>query len=383
PGRCPLVKQPRPGDTADAVRPAGPSTPVFGSFAPEVFPRADAETQEVLLRTALVPSVTPRIAAALTGLPTAGRVLERLHRQHYFTGKQAHREPVYHYHPLFREFLLACGRDRFTPAQLVEQRRTAARLAEDAGDAAAAFAVLRDARDWTSLGELIGRQAPALMGQGRRSTVEEWLAALPGAVVDERPQLLYWRGLCQLNRRPTESRRDLERAFQGCRRQRKATGMFLAWSALLLTYVSEGRLTGVDPWIALLDDMLGEAGGPRSPEIEMQVAGATLIAMTYRQPQLRDGPHWAERAPELSQRHPSLMWRTITAFHWFQYHMQLGDLAKAGLVVDDMRALMRAPDVSPGFAVSASMTVVWHEWLSADPSYRDTVAHILELARSA
>ena len=48
-----------------------------------------------------------------------------------------------------------------------------------------------------------------------------------------------------------------------------------------------------------------------------------------------------------------------------------------------MRALMRTVNVAPVIAVGASMTVVWHEWLSADPSYRDTVARILELANSA
>src|SRR5262249_356386 len=166
----------------------------------------------------------------------------RLHRQHYFTSKQAQREPVYHYQPLFREFLLACGRNRFTPAQLVELQRTAARLVEEAGDAAAAFALLREVGDWTSLRELVGRQAPRLRGGGRRTTIEEWLAALPDVVVGERPQLLYWRGVCQLDWGPAESRRDLERAFHVFRRQRETTGMFLAWAALMLTYESEGRL---------------------------------------------------------------------------------------------------------------------------------------------
>jgi LuxR family transcriptional regulator, maltose regulon positive regulatory protein len=378
-----IVEQLRMQNSVDVVRPAGASAPLFGYFAHELFTRADPETQEVLLRTAVVPSVTAPIAAALSGLPTAGRILERLHRHHFFTSKQGHREPVYHYHPLFREFLLAYGRNRFTPTQLVELQRTAARLAEDAGDAAAAFGLLRDVEDWTSLGELVGRQAPRLMGQGRRSTIEEWLAALPGAVVDERAQLLYWRGICRLHSRPTESRRDLERAFHVFRRRRETTGMFLAWSATMLSYVSEGRLAGIDQWIALLDDMLREAGGLPSEAIEMQVAGGALIAMTHRRPHLPDGPRWAERALELSQKHPNLTWRTLTAFNWFQYHMQLGDLARAGLVADGMQALMRTVNVAPVIAVGASMTVVWHEWLSADSSYRDTVARILELTNSA
>src|SRR5438034_1353186 len=83
---------------------------------------------------------------------------------------------------------------------------------------------------------------------------------------------------------------------------------------------------------------------------------------------------WAERALELARRHPDLAFRAITALNWFFYHWQLGDLATAALVVDEMRALMRAPDVSPVVAVNASMTVVLHEWLSALPSYRRTVS---------
>jgi DNA-binding SARP family transcriptional activator len=378
-----IVEQLRTESTVDVARPTGPSAPLSGYFAHEVLTRADAETREVLLRTAVVPSVTGPIAAALTGLPTAGRVLERLHRQHYFTGKQGHREPVYHYHPLFREFLLACGRNTLTPAQLVELQQTAARLAEEAGDAAAAFALLRDVEDWPSLADLVGRQAPRLMGQGRRSTIEEWLSVLPEAIVDVRPRLLYWRGVCRLDGRPVESRRDLARAFHAFRQQRETAGPLLAWSALMLTYVSEGRLSGLDEWIALRDDMLRDAGGLQSEGVEMQVAGGTLIAMAYRQPHLPDGPRWAERAVELSRRHTNLTWRTLTAFNWVQYHIQFGDFAKAELVVDGMRALMRAGDVPPAVSVGASMSVAWYESLSADPSYRETVARILELAQRA
>jgi DNA-binding NtrC family response regulator len=365
------------------VGPSGSQASIFEYFAHEVLSRADVDTRDVLIRTALVPSVTASLAVALTGQRAAEAILEQLHRQQYFTSKQPHaREPIYHYHPLFREFLLAQGRLLLEPEQLGDLRRTAADLVEAAGDADAAFGLLRDATDWPGLADLITRQAPALLAQGRSPTVEGWLASLPAATILERPWLSYWRGICQLAWRDTESRLDLERAFHTFRDQSDAAGMFLAWSALMVTYESEAKLTGTDAWMAVVTDILPDTGVFPSEEVEMRVAGGILIGL-IRNPHYPDAPRWAARALELALRHPDLTWRTITAFNWFQYTMQRGDLRLTDRVAEAMRTLMQTPDVSPTVAVCASMTVVWHEWMTGNPSYRDTVSRTIELAYSA
>src|SRR5262249_52632641 len=80
---------------------------LFAYFAAEVFATAGSVHQTILLRTALLPEVSPAAAIALSGERSAPEVLEALYRGQYFTDRRADPEPVYRYHDLFREFLVA------------------------------------------------------------------------------------------------------------------------------------------------------------------------------------------------------------------------------------------------------------------------------------
>ena len=51
-------------------------------------------------------------------------------------------------------------------------------------------------------------------------------------------------------------------------------------------------------------------------------------------------------------------------------------------MADEMRALLRARNISPIAEVHASITVVFHEFAYVLPSYRRTVTEMLDLVRS-
>src|SRR5262249_49216928 len=179
--------------------PAGPversSALLFDYLAAVIFKKADVAKQDVLLQTAFLPRITPSMAASLTGQSTAGAILADLHRENYFTNKQAGREPTYEIHPLFREFLLSQAAPSYPPARLTPIRRTAAGLLDGAGQVEAAAGLLIDTEDWDGLAQLIHRNAQKLLGQGRAQTLEEWLARIPAALFAEQPWLLVWRGV--------------------------------------------------------------------------------------------------------------------------------------------------------------------------------------------
>jgi ATP/maltotriose-dependent transcriptional regulator MalT len=60
---------------------------VFDYFAAETFRTLDAGIQDFLLKTAFLPHMTAALAAELSGLPAASRVLSRLHARNYFTAR--------------------------------------------------------------------------------------------------------------------------------------------------------------------------------------------------------------------------------------------------------------------------------------------------------
>jgi LuxR family transcriptional regulator, maltose regulon positive regulatory protein len=355
---------------------------LFDYFAGEIFKKADLVTQECLLQTAFVPRVTASMAEKLTGQLNAGQTLANLHKQNYFTNKMEGSEATYEYHPLFREFLLSQAHQNYSSVRLTEIRRVAAVLVEAAGQIEVAAGLLRDAKDHQALALLICRQAPTLLAQGRRQPVEEWLAGVPEEIFSAIPWLFFWRGMCRFAWRHADCHRDLERAFTLFRKQGDAAGLFSSWSALIISYQGEGNMAPIDHWMGVFDELAKEVSEFPSEEIEMRVAGAMLSAIATRQPGHPDGARWAERALSLSRCNPDLTFRAITALTWFYYHYQLGNCAKASVVSDEMRLLMRARDVSPIVAVNASMTVALYEFAYLVPSYRQTVADMLELVRS-
>jgi LuxR family maltose regulon positive regulatory protein len=364
----------------------GPSDPtsevLFDYFAAEIFKKADPDVQEVLLQTAFMPQTTAAMAATLTGRPTAGHVLATLHEQNYFTNKKGGAEPVYEYHPLFRRFLLARAAGVYSAERRAYICRAAADLLDAAGQTEAAAGLLRDTEDWDGLAQLVHRHGATLLSQGRGETLEDWLSPVPPALFDEQPWLMFWRGFGWLAWRHRECQHELERAFTAFRRQGDTVGMFLAWAGVVFAYVSEGEIMPLDRSLALLDDILQDAPQFPTKGVETRVASAALAAINMRQPHHPEAPRWAERAVELALGHPDPAIRTITAANWLHYQLQVGDLTRAAGAAEQMRTLMEADDVGPVMVVNASMTVAWYEALTATPSYRRTVAHMLDLAQT-
>ena len=113
---------------------------LFGKMAPEeiidyfgneFFNKTDKEIQDFLLQTAFLPKITIKAAEQLSGLSNAGSILSTLSRNNYFTERHYSTEPVYQYHPLFREFLMARARETFSQERLSTLLRQAAILLEE------------------------------------------------------------------------------------------------------------------------------------------------------------------------------------------------------------------------------------------------------------
>src|SRR3990170_8795394 len=102
----------------------------------------------LLLESADLPLMTARMAAQLTGLRRAGQILFYLSRRNYFTEVRTGPEPVYEYHPLFREFLRSRAADVFSEKYIYRVRGKAAAILEESGHGEEAAGILREIGDW-------------------------------------------------------------------------------------------------------------------------------------------------------------------------------------------------------------------------------------------
>ncbi|KAF0219541.1 MAG: transcriptional [Geobacteraceae bacterium] len=341
---------------------------VFDYFAAEILAKTSMEVQGFLLKTSLLPKMTAKMAERLTGLEQSERILSHLVRNHYFTQKHADSEPVYQYHPLFRDFLLSRFRDTYSETEISGLRRQAAVILADSGQFEDAAELLREAGEWQEFVPLVLSHTQSLMMQGRLQTLEEWLRSIPAEIVENNPWLLYWQGACRLPFAPAESRGLFERAFQLFTAKGDPAGTLLAWSGVVDTFHFEWNVfTPLDWWIAWLDEHITREPSFPSPEIEARVSASMCGALIFRQPTHPAIGKWVERSLSLSKQSTDLQLRQVTCMNAMSYFLWRGDVARCGMVVDELAKSAGSPAASPLLAITLKMAqAVFFNWSTAD-----------------
>jgi LuxR family transcriptional regulator, maltose regulon positive regulatory protein len=354
-------------------------------LATEILDRVDADTRDMLLRTAVLPRVTIAMAEALTGRPGAGRALVELHRLNCFIVEHPGPETVYQYTSIFRAFLLRRAHAVFPPEQRRAVQRQAASLLAQEGRIETAGTLLRAALDWDGLADLVEAHAATLAARRQVHTVGEWLSAIPDDVVSARAWLLYWRGRCCMTKNPAGSRDAFEAALRQFREAGDATGALLAWAGGVQTFpLDHHEYSGLDAWIASLEDLLRQFPAFPSHEVEARVASSMLVALLYRQPHLREIKVWAHRALELARMTADPSIQLESTLHVLAYRLSIGDFETARSLAAELRILAAAPDALAVDRIAAALAIGRLEWLTGDfVSARATLEGGLGLARSS
>ncbi len=345
----------------------------------------DGPHQAALLQTAVLPRMTSAMVARLTGSDGAGRLLEELSRRNYFIQRQAGPEPVYQYHPLFREFLLAQARRRLAPAELQGVRQRGATLLAQDGEVEAAVSLFREAGDAEGLGRLLLAQAPALASQGRFAQLDEWLSSLPPPLAEETPWLRYWHGVCHLPFRPEDSQAPFESAFRGFTETGDVAGLFLAWSGVVDSILYHwGDCTQLDGWIAGLDELMRRHPEFPSPDIELRVATSMAAALLFRQPHHAALRAWADRAVRCARAGRSASQRMLTGYYAVCHRFWMGDQAGAATLLEPLRTDGEAADTLPLARImwhTLDAIRLWHE--AATDACLEAVARGLAIAEAS
>ncbi|MEO8718716.1 MAG: hypothetical protein ABI423_10915, partial [Burkholderiales bacterium] len=343
---------------------------VFDYLAGEILQKSDARTQEFLLQTAHLAQMTPALAQELSGDASAGETLARLHRDNYFVAlREADAEPVYQYHPMFREFLLARAQEAMPKERRRKLRRDAAALMEQAGQIEEAVVLTRDSHDWDAMARLIERHAGAMFGQGRAETLVHWVDELPPEIQHAHPWTVYWAAACQAQRAPREGRLGFERAYELFRTQAAPdqTGMVLACSGAMDAILYElDDFSLLDRWIAVLDEMTRAGARLPTREAEARVACSMFISLTLRQPQRRDIEQWIERAIAASQQVPDPNLKMFVGLLAALTLMWTGVYVRAQGLIEAMRRPAAAPGVSPFSLLTLKNVETMYHMLAAE-----------------
>ncbi|HZW36368.1 MAG: hypothetical protein ACM319_00605, partial [Deltaproteobacteria bacterium] len=320
---------------------------VFEYFAGEIFEGLEEEARSFLLKSAFLPKMTARMAERITGERRAGAILFQLNRRNYFTEVHREAEPVYEFHPLFRDFLLSRAGDVFSPNYLLRLRGRAAGILAESGHDEEASEIFRGLGNWDGVTRILLKRAPDLVRQGRSGTLAEGIASLPKEVREENPWLLYWAGVCRLPSFPGESLRDFEEAFRRFRVRKEPEGSFLAWSGAVDAIVyGPGSLKSLDPWFSTLEGLLRAHKQFPSPEVEIQVTCTVIKALALRRPSFVDMEKWAERAASLARTTRDIRLKFTLLLNVGYYRFHSGEFQEVELLLDTLRGLSRKPEIS-------------------------------------
>jgi len=336
---------------------------LFDYFATELFRKANKGAQDILIKTAFLPYVSSKVAVELTGNREAGMLLAALNRNHFFTERRPGPDPIYQYHLLFRAFLQAQARQIYSQTELQILLRRAAELLEAAGQTEDAVELYRASEAWDGLVRIILSNAQSMMSQGRHRLLDVWFAGLPAARLDQDPWLLYWRGFCRMPFALLEAREYFEKAFSLFRERHDSSGVYLAWSGVVESFIQELDVSRMDPWIGLLEDLMKEYPAFPSPQIEGHVTTSMFIALSMRMPWHPAFDTWRDKAVALLDSDGEATLRMLCGFYLLIHLLVVGDVALCERVMSRMRVIIGSnKNVSPLAYITAKFGDSWLAW---------------------
>jgi LuxR family maltose regulon positive regulatory protein len=337
----------------DAVEPQTlPSLPpekIFDYFANELFQKIDGETRDFLLKTSVLPKITPSIAEQLTGNRNAARILSELNRRNYFTARRRLEGDTYEYHPLFREFLVEHARQAYSQTEFQEIQKQAAGLLLQSGQIEESAGLFIQSEDWENVSLIVLTHARHFLSQGRGHTITQWLTLIPEVIRERNAWLAYWFGISKMIVDLHESRKHLERAFGIFKDRKDVPGIYLSWCGVVDTFVYEwANFKPLDHWIEEIDALQQQYPVFPSPEIEARLTYGIFSALMWRQPQHPDISKWAERAMAIALGDGDIRLRTFISSNLILYYSWWrGETAKASLLVNNLREHTRYTNIDP------------------------------------
>ena len=328
-------------------RPSRDTHVLFDYFATEVLHQQGPSDQELLLKLALLPSMTTSTATAFTRNPQAGPILERLAKRGYFTERRKEAEVHFQFHPRFREFLRTFAQVHWEPSQWKKIQEQAAAFLESKGLLEDAMALYEELKQWEKLLKLVLLNAPNYLAAGRVRTLTAWLDRIPKKLSDENPWCRYWKAACVMTIDPEASVPLFEEAFERFQRVQDQVGILMAWcgvvQAIQITVCQFSRL---DPWIDFLENYLESHPEFPSKELEIRVAGAMFGALLNHRFNHDSIKKWEQKVRENIFLLPDVMTQAQFVWQVYNYRTWSADYTLVQQLLDQLnKKLEEQPDV--------------------------------------
>jgi LuxR family maltose regulon positive regulatory protein len=359
---------------------------LFSYFSSELFSAVPPAIQRLMLCTALLPSFTASQAAMFASMAEVEQVLEWLYERNFFMECRG-RERTYHYHALFREFLLHRAQGFFS----AEQRRAlllqSVGVFENDGQSETALLLAIQATAWEDAARLTCSLAPQLLRQGRYAVLDRWITALPQPVLNQSPWLRYWLGVARLPFDPGGSRTILQGAHGQFEQQGETLACLLATSGILQSFFLEwGDQHPIDAWLEVFRALIRrpDIAWPQEVEILALPCLAATILRHAGDPLLEWG---ADRANALAYATVDPEQLVTLAFFVAVHCQMMGQWQRGAALLQHLGEVLAKSSVPPLQSLQWSvLKITWYTMCSSTCSQsggRAEVDRFIELSQSS
>ncbi len=183
-----LARDPNGGDTASTTAVSGRDHYIAAYLRSELERHLPDDDVAFLTRTAVVETVTPRLAEAVTGMPGGAERMRSLTQTNLLIQEIAGPEPTIRYHNLLRDFLLG-ELDAREPGVTPELHRRAAAWYAAEGDVDRAIAHAFAGGHEDDAARYVTGVALRTFYGGQPGTLDRWLQAFDGPSFERHPPL--------------------------------------------------------------------------------------------------------------------------------------------------------------------------------------------------
>ena len=265
-------------------------------FRHEVFAPLSADDRARLCQLAWLPSVSERLAQALTGTSDTIQLLHRMAKRGQFVFVHRGVETSFTFHPLFAEFLRYRVQAQSPPGVAAAVKRRTAQALAQAGDHEAAIELMLGAEAYAEAAAIILQVARTAFADARLASLKRWITAIPASQRDRLPWLSYWLAVCVSMENVVLGRAQMLSAYGGFKSAGDKYGRLLALSSLIGScYTAHSSEHALPEWLAEIEELGMDFDGLGSPGLQASVALSMWNGLHLVQPDHPDLPTWESR----------------------------------------------------------------------------------------
>ncbi len=339
---------------------------LFDYFYTEIFNKIDTDTQQFLLKTALLPKMTVSICKHLTGNSATRKILSELVRKQYFTVRRGMLKASYEYHPLFREFLRSHADEYFNNMEYKQLQSRAGFLLADAGSIDAAASLLIRGENWSALSGLILKHAKKQIEQGRNKQLARWIDVLPLQIMNQQPWLIYWQGISRLQYENNAARDIFEKAYNRFQEEKDVLGLYMSWCGIADSYTfAHVSFSGADHWVKELEWLQQTYPKPPSMEARGHLIFSAGQLIFWVQPNHPSLPDWMAKMETIYRFVPSKFLVVMSSMQLSIYYGQIGETSRVHNISKRIEKLSTSVDDNLLLKALLLMTSYANDWMTA------------------